>query len=146
MIRLSEGRRLKLHHVGYVVNDIDKAAAGFVDSVGAVWDGRIVADPLQGARVSFLTTNPEDAQIELVEPDSPDAPTARFLREKGGGLHHLCYEVEDLDLTLQEMRRAGSLLAKPPKPAAAFGGRRIAWLLTSEKLLLELLELNRIRA
>lgn len=145
MIRLNEGQ-LRLHHIGYVVSDIERAAVGFVSSVGAVWDGKIVADPLQGARVSFLTTNPEEAQIELVEPDSPGAPTARFLREKGGGLHHLCYEVEDLDLTLQEMRTAGSLLAKPPKPAAAFGGRRIAWLLTSEKLLLELLELNQTKA
>jgi methylmalonyl-CoA/ethylmalonyl-CoA epimerase len=131
---------LKLHHVGYVVNDIEKAAAGFAGSVGAHWDGKIVADPLQGARVSFLTTSPEDAQIELVEPDSAGAPTARFLRERGEGMHHLCYEVRDLTATLQAMRAAGSLLAKPPKPAAAFGGRRIAWLLTPEKLLLELLE------
>jgi methylmalonyl-CoA/ethylmalonyl-CoA epimerase len=141
VIRLSE-KRLKLHHVGYVVSDIEKAAAGFVGSVGARWDGKIVADPMQGARVSFLTMRPEDAQIELVEPDSPNAPTARFLREKGEGLHHLCYEVRDLTLALQEMRAAGSLLAKPPKPAVAFGGRRIAWLLTAEKLLLELLELE----
>jgi methylmalonyl-CoA/ethylmalonyl-CoA epimerase len=132
--------QLKLHHVGYVVSDIEKSAAGFAGSVGARWDGKIVADPLQGARVSFLTMRPEDAQIELVEPDSPGAPTARFLREKGEGLHHLCYEVKDLAETLQTMRAAGSLLARPPKPAVAFGGRRIAWLLTPEKLLLELLE------
>ena len=135
-------KHLRLHHVGYVVSDIEKAAAGFVDSVGARWDGTIVTDPLQGARVSFLTMRPEDAQIELVEPDSPNAPTARFLREKGEGLHHLCYEVKDLTVALQQMRAAGSLLAKPPKPAAAFGGRKIAWLLTPEKLLLELLELE----
>lgn len=133
---------LRLHHVGYVVGDIEKAAAGFVSSVGAHWDGKIVADPLQGARVSFLTIRPEDPQIELVEPDSPEAPTARFLREKGEGLHHLCYEVKDLTAALRDMRAAGSLLAKPPKPAVAFGGRRIAWLLTAEKLLVELLELE----
>jgi methylmalonyl-CoA/ethylmalonyl-CoA epimerase len=135
-------RELRLHHVGYVVGDIGKAAAGFMGSVGAHWDGKIVADPLQGARVSFLTLRPEDAQIELVEPDSPEAPVARFLRERGEGLHHLCYEVSDLTKTLQRMRAAGSLLARPPKPAAAFGGRKIAWLLTSEKLLVELLELE----
>ncbi|HEY2646195.1 MAG TPA: VOC family protein [Candidatus Acidoferrales bacterium] len=135
-------RQPRLHHVGYVVSDIEKSAAGFVDSVGACWDGIIVADPLQGARVSFLTLRPEDAQIELVEPDASGAPTARFLTEKGGGLHHLCYEVKDLNVALEEMRAAGNLLAKPPKPAAAFGGRRIAWLLTPEKLLLELLELQ----
>lgn len=141
MIPRSE-HELRLHHVGYVVGDIEKAAAGFIGSVGARWDGKIVADPLQGARVSFLTMRPEDAWIELVEPDSPEAPAARFLREKGEGLHHLCYEVSDLTESLRKMRAAGSLLARPPKPAAAFGGRRIAWLLTPEKLLLELLELE----
>jgi methylmalonyl-CoA/ethylmalonyl-CoA epimerase len=131
---------LKLHHVGYVVSDIEKAAPEFVRSIGASWDGKIMADPLQGVRVSFLKLAPEDAQIELVEPNSPNSPIARFLSEKGQGLHHLCYEVKDLKVALEELRAAGSLLAKPPKPAVAFGGRRIAWLITSEQLLMELLE------
>lgn len=134
------GKPLKLHHVGYVVSDIAKAAPGFVRSIGASWDGKIIADPLQGVRVSFLTLGPEDARIELVESDSPNAPISRFLIERGQGLHHLCYEVTDLKVALDALRATGSLLAKPPKPAAAFGGRKIAWLITSEQLLMELLE------
>ena len=48
-----------------------------------------------------------------------------------------------LEDALADLRSKGALLAKPPKPAVAFEGRRIAWLLTGEKLLLELLEVEK---
>jgi methylmalonyl-CoA/ethylmalonyl-CoA epimerase len=131
---------MKLHHVGYVVSDIDVSAEGFRKSLGATWDGVIFADPLQKVRVTFLTTGPGDAQIELVQPDGPDAPVLRFLREAGGGLHHLCYETGDLEGELVTMRGRGASIARRPKPAVAFGGRRIAWVVTAERLLIELLE------
>ena len=131
---------LRLHHVGYVVASIEASMPGFVRSLAAQWDGRIIADPLQKVKVAFLTTRPEDAQVELVEPAGPDSPVLRFLQEKGGGLHHLCYEVADLEVELSGFRSRGAAIAKRPKPAVAFGGRRIAWLITAEKLLIELLE------
>jgi methylmalonyl-CoA/ethylmalonyl-CoA epimerase len=65
------------------------------------------------------------------------------LKKNGPGLHHLCYEVNMLEDALADLRSKGALLAKPPKPAVAFEGRRIAWLLTGEKLLLELLEVEK---
>jgi methylmalonyl-CoA/ethylmalonyl-CoA epimerase len=130
----------RLHHIGYVVRDIQQAAPEFVKSMGSSWDGRIIADPIQGVRVSFLTQGCQYTQIELLESDSPTAPIAKFLREKGQGLHHLCFEVDDLEASVKELRATGGLLAKPPKPAVAFGGRRIAWLINSQRLLLELLE------
>ncbi|MFZ0793673.1 MAG: VOC family protein, partial [Candidatus Korobacteraceae bacterium] len=74
------------------------------------------------------------------EPASDGSPVLRFLRDRGGGLHHVCYEVADLEEKLIEFRSRGALIVKRPKPAVAFGGRRIAWVITSEKLLIELLE------
>jgi methylmalonyl-CoA/ethylmalonyl-CoA epimerase len=64
----------------------------------------------------------------------------RFLREKGGGFHHVCYEVADLEEEMAGMKSRKALIARRPKPAVAFQGRRIAWMLTAEKLLIELLE------
>ena len=129
-----------MHHVGYVVEDIDSCVQGFLKSLDASWDGRIFEDPDQKVRVTFLTTGPGDAQVELVQPNAPDAPVRRFLQEKGGGLHHLCYETDDLENELASMRARGGSIAKRPKPAVAFGGRRIAWIITAERLLVELLE------
>jgi methylmalonyl-CoA/ethylmalonyl-CoA epimerase len=131
---------LRLHHIGYVVASIDVAMPGFVRSLGASWDGQVFHDPNQKVKVAFLTTRAEDARVELVEPVGDDSPVLRFLREKGGGLHHACYEVGDLENQLSEFRSRGAVIAKRPKPAVAFGGRRIAWILTTERALIELLE------
>jgi len=131
---------MRLHHLGFVVADIAAAMPGFVRSLSATWDEQIFADPHQKVKVAFLTTRPGDPQIELVEPNADDSPVLRFLHEKGGGLHHACYEVSDLEQELNGFRSRGSLIVKRPKPAVAFQGRRIAWLLTPEKFLVELLE------
>ena len=131
---------LRLHHVGFVVAAIESAMPGFVRSLAAEWDGRIIHDPLQKVRVAFLSTRSTDPLIELVEPAGDDAPVLRFLQDKGGGLHHVCYEVADLEAELTAFRARGAVIAKRPKPAVAFNGRRIAWVVTAEKLLVELLE------
>lgn len=131
---------MRLHHMGFVVADIAAAMPGFLRSLGATWDSQIFADPNQKVKVAFLTIRPGDPQVELVEPDGSDSPVLRFLNEKGGGLHHACYEVHNLELELSDFRGRGSLIAKRPKPAVAFQGRRIAWVLTPEKFLVELLE------
>lgn len=134
---------LRLHHIGFVVASIRDSAPGFVCSLGANWDEVVFADPDQKVKVTFLKTALGDVLIELVEPNAEDAPVSNFLREKGQGLHHLCYEVDRLEEALPELRSKGALIAKPPKPAVAFERRRIAWLLTAEKLLLELLEIEK---
>jgi methylmalonyl-CoA/ethylmalonyl-CoA epimerase len=133
----------RLHHVGFVVAAIQESIQGFVRSLAAQWDEKIFHDPLQKVRVTFLQTqNPGDAQVELVEPAAEDSPILSFL-QKGGGLHHLCYEVTNLDSELDEMRSRGLVVVRKPLPAIAFENRRIAWLSTKQKLLLEFLEAGR---
>ena len=136
----NEHSEIRLHHVGFVVSDIQAEINGFAKPIGAHWDTKIFHDPLQKVKVSFLRTPcPGDAQIELVEPAAQDSPVLNFLK-KGGGLHHLCYEVTDLDAHLTNMRKEGGMIVKAPLPAVAFENRRIAWVFTRQKLLLELLE------
>lgn len=135
-----EKRPGRLHHWGFVINDVRHGAEAFAKSLGADWDGAIYEDPGQRVRVTFLTTSQLDAKIELIEPASENSPVSRFLRDRGGGLHHVCYEVGDLDKALEEFRARGAIIAKRPLPAIAFAGRRIAWVITAEKLLVELLE------
>jgi methylmalonyl-CoA/ethylmalonyl-CoA epimerase len=130
----------KLHHIGFVLASIQESAESFARSLGATWDGNIIFDPLQNVRVTFLQgAHVSDALIELVEPGGPGSPVSRFLEQRGG-LHHLCYEVEDLELHLAFCKSVGTIIVRPPVPAVAFGGRRIAWALTKKRLLLEFLE------
>lgn len=131
---------VRLHHVGFVVASILHEVDGFARSVSAVWDQAIFFDPQQKARVAFLKPHcPTDVLIELVEAAGEGSPVLQFL-QKGGGLHHLCYEVSDLEAHLEQMRVAGAVIVKRPRPAAAFGNRRIAWTVTRERLLVEFLE------
>jgi methylmalonyl-CoA/ethylmalonyl-CoA epimerase len=139
---VTEGSHLepRLHHVGFAIHNIEKEVAAFGSSILASWNGKIFHDPLQKVRVTFLQTpNPTDAMVELVEPAADDSPVGQFLK-RGGGLHHLCYEVAELDAHLEKMRAGGGIIIKPPLPAVAFENRRIAWVVTRQKLLLEFLE------
>jgi methylmalonyl-CoA/ethylmalonyl-CoA epimerase len=74
-----------------------------------------------------------------VEPAGEKSPVIPFLK-RGGGLHHLCYEIDDLEEQLRLSRTQGGLVTRPPLPAVAFNGRRIAWVYTKQKLLVEYLE------
>jgi len=131
-----------LHHLGFAVSSISDAAEGFAASISARWDGEIIFDPIQGVRVAFLhPVDPRNPVFELVEPASDASPVRNFLK-KGGGLHHVCYEIDDLESGLREAREVGLVIVADPAPAVAFDGRRIAWVCSKKRLLVELLERN----
>jgi methylmalonyl-CoA/ethylmalonyl-CoA epimerase len=139
-ILLSWSPQGTLHHVGFVVASIEKSIKGFSESTESEWDGIVTHDPNQGVRVTFLRSKEvANPLIELVEPAGENSPVIPFLK-KGGGLHHLCYEVKSLEEQLEFIRAKGGLITRQPLPAVAFGGRRIAWVYTKNKLLVEYLE------
>ncbi|MBV8819467.1 MAG: VOC family protein, partial [Acidobacteriaceae bacterium] len=129
-----------LHHIGFVVDSIEKRIENFRADLGATGISAIFEDPIQISRVAFVELPaPGGVQMELVEPATPNSPVARFL-EKGGGLHHICYEVDDLAAQIKIMKTQRAVLIRSPKPAVAFGGRQIAWMRTRDALLIEYLE------
>jgi methylmalonyl-CoA/ethylmalonyl-CoA epimerase len=129
-----------LHHIGYVVASIENSAPEFARAIRASWSGNIFEDPYQVVRVTFLQGHDtNDPSVELVEPNGDRSPVLSFLR-RGGGLHHLCYEVNSLDTHLELSRKVGGKVVRPPLQAVAFGGRRIAWVVTKNRLLIEFLE------
>ena len=131
---------LTLHHIGCVVDSIEARIGSYGLALGSASVSQIFEDPIQRSRVAFLDLPaPGSVRLELIQPATPDSPVARFL-EKGGGLHHLCYEVDDLPAQIQRMKSQRALLIRSPKPAVAFGGRHIAWMRTPDSLLIEYLE------
>jgi methylmalonyl-CoA/ethylmalonyl-CoA epimerase len=129
-----------LHHVGFVVQHITEAAEGFVSTLRMRWNGKIFHDPVQTVRVTFLQyESPNMPMLELVEPESQQSRVAAFLRH-GGGLHHLCYEVDSLGTHLDAVVANGAILLRDRTPAVAFENREIAWVCTRERLLVEYLE------
>lgn len=126
-----------LHHVGYATRDIAKSRRLYED-LGFAATTEIIHDPTQKVRVIFMGTGTATL-VELVEPAADDSPVTNFLAKQGPGLHHLCYEVGDIDAVCALMRDRGGIITCAPVPAAAFAGRRIAFVFRRDGLI-ELLE------
>jgi methylmalonyl-CoA/ethylmalonyl-CoA epimerase len=114
----------KLDHVGIAVRSLAAALPGFEAALGVrASDEEVVAD--QKVRVVFLKTG--EAGVELLEPTAPDGPIGKFLEKRGEGIHHLSFEVDDLEAALARCRAAGlTLIDETPRAGAA--GKRIAFL------------------
>jgi methylmalonyl-CoA/ethylmalonyl-CoA epimerase len=99
----------------------------------------VVDDPIQHVRVCFLEK--EGAPLlELLEPLDEQSPVARTLKAVGVSPYHTCYEVQDLEAAITELRRDRFLVVNGPVPACAMGNRRIAFMFKKDNGLLELVE------
>ena len=123
-----------------MVASISGVSEEFALAMSLHWDGQITHDPAQRVRVAFFRPiNKSNPVIELVEPAGDASPVRNFLKKRVG-LHHICYEIDDLDSGLDEAIKVGLGIVSGPTPAVAFGGRRIAWVCSTSHLLLEFLE------
>lgn len=123
-------------HVGIAVTSITEALPFYRDVLGLAPGQPETAD---GARIVSLHFGPVD--VELLEPNDPTSPIAKFLAKRGPGIHHLCYRVVDLDAALERCKAAGYRLVDD-KPRRGAGGKRIAFLhpKSTNGILLELTE------
>jgi methylmalonyl-CoA/ethylmalonyl-CoA epimerase len=127
------------NHVGVAVADIASVLAIYQGLLGYLLLSGPFDDPIQKVTVCFLRDNSGGPIIELVAPFGANSPILKILKA-GGGAYHLCYEATDLDAILSEFSARGCITVSEPMPAVAFSGRRIAWLYTPAKQLLELVE------
>ena len=97
----------KIHHIGIVVRSIDAAYAFYRDTLSLpVYKEDIIQN--QGVKAALLTIGA--SEIELLEPIDPSTGVARFLERKGEGLHHLCFETDDIARELATARTKGVML------------------------------------
>jgi methylmalonyl-CoA epimerase len=95
----------RLHHVGIAVNNLDESVALYERILGL----RPVSTqdvPSQQVRTAFFEVGGE-SEIELFEPTAPDTGISRFLEKRGQGIHHICFEVDDVDEELKAMAEEG---------------------------------------
>ncbi len=117
-----EGLVRGLNHVAIVVEKIAEARASYEALGLTAGEVEYVADQ----KVNVLVMSAGSQRIELVEPATDDSPVSKFLAKRGGGLHHLAYDVDDLEKTLTRLRAEGVLLIdEAPRPGAH--GTRIAF-------------------
>jgi methylmalonyl-CoA/ethylmalonyl-CoA epimerase len=130
-----------LHHIGIVVDDIDKYFAQHFDrELGQGYLSGPVFDPLQDSYLALVEIG-EGAAIELIVPAGKNSPVAAIAKT-GGGFHHLCYEVQHVERTMEELRSKGLLPVRGPDPAVLFGGRKVGFMFSRTGGLIELIELR----
>jgi methylmalonyl-CoA/ethylmalonyl-CoA epimerase len=111
----------RIAHVGIAVADLETALAFYRDVLG------IEPHPPQSVDGATIVSLPlGESEVELLAPLQADSPIGKFLAKRGPGIHHICYQVANLDAALQACRAAGyRLIDEVPRTGAA--GRRIAF-------------------
>jgi len=119
---------LKLHHIGIVVQNINESLGEISNFLSFESTSLPTLVGSQKVNICFLKTN--SVYIELIEPTDPDSPIISFVKE-GGGFHHLCFEVDDIQQEIDKMVKNGAHLVVAP--IKGFEDRLIAFLMLNMK-------------
>jgi methylmalonyl-CoA/ethylmalonyl-CoA epimerase len=114
----------RIDHIGVAVEQIDPALELYRDSFELRVAHREVVEE-QGVEAVLLDVG--EGHVELLAPLGPQTPVGRFLARQGPGLHHVAYQVADIDSTLEAVRRAGLELIDQ-QPRIGIRGSRVAFM------------------
>lgn len=132
---------MKLHHIGIVVNSIQESLGELKRYLNFETTSTIMPVGSQKVNICFLKIG--EPFLELIEPSSPDSAISEFAKS-GGGIHHLCFEVKDIQSELESLSRKGATILV--NPIKGFDERRIAFVDLNTKNtkcgLVELLEIK----
>ena len=118
---------VKLDHVGHVVSDINEAVSLYEKMLGLTPGERgIMEDVEEGVLLVSLPLG--DTFVELIQPVRSDNRFARFLKEKGEGLFHLCYFSDDFDAEVSALKEKGFIIEDQVVNAFPGASFRLAWL------------------
>ncbi|MCX8110482.1 MAG: VOC family protein [Syntrophorhabdaceae bacterium] len=143
---------MKLNHIGIIVQNIEEYKKLF-DAIGLNNTTEPATDPIQKVTGLFIDVGfDNNVHLELLEPIDESSPVVNFLKKKGGGLHHLCFEVDDIKTKTEEMIKKGFKMVSPPVECIAYDENfkrvcsthtKIAFFMVSDRMLIELIEKGR---
>ncbi len=129
-----------LDHVGVAVRRIDDVLPFYLDILNGVLEDRYTSEA-PGVEVHVAVVKTEDKIIELLEPTNKNSPIARFLKQRGKGVHHLAYRVDNLDNAILEAKDKGVRFLEETLRINA-RGRRLIYInpISTDGTLIELCE------
>jgi len=131
---------MKINHLGIATKGIDEALNFWSDALGLEnVHTEVVED--QKVRVAMLPLG--ESRIELLEPTSEDSPISKFLEKRGGGIHHIAVEVDDIEASLAQLKAKGMRLIDD-SPRIGAEGCLVAFVhpASANGVLLELVQTN----
>ena len=116
----------RLNHVAIAVPDLARAAALYRDALGAQVSDPV---PLPDHGVTTVFIELPNTKIELLEPLGKDSPIAKFLeRNLAGGIHHICYEVDDIEAARNQLLNEGLRVLGDGQPKPGAHGKPVLFL------------------
>ena len=112
-----------INHIAIIVPDLEGAVAFWEGALGLKL-ARTESVPEEGVDVAFLPVG--GSNVELLKPTVADTGVARFLEKRGPGIHHMCFEVDDIEATLAQLRDRNVQLIND-QPQEGHGGRKYAF-------------------
>ena len=106
----------EIYHVAIAVNDLEVAIAWYSEAFGATVDHRerVESDGVEEALLKVA-----DSYVQLLTPTRPDSPVAKYLANKGEGLHHIGYRVADCAAALESIKAMGGrVIDEAPRPGS----------------------------
>jgi methylmalonyl-CoA/ethylmalonyl-CoA epimerase len=114
----------RIDHIAIVVEDIESTLGFWREALGLELE-HVVDVPEQKSMVAFLPIG--DSEIELVKPTTDDSGVARYLQKRGPGMHHICFEVDDIEAVLAQLKGKGVRLINDT-PIAGSDGKKLAFI------------------
>jgi methylmalonyl-CoA/ethylmalonyl-CoA epimerase len=114
----------RIDHIGVAVAEIEPALELYRDGFELAVAHREVVEE-QGVEAVLLDVG--ENHVELLAPLAPDTPVGKFLAKQGPGLHHVAYQVDDIDATLEALKQAGMQLIDE-QPRTGIRGSRVAFM------------------
>lgn len=130
-----------IDHIGLVVRSIEDGLKQWINLFGYRQMTAVVHNTRQKVRVVFLEKD-SSVIVKLIEPTDPESP-AFVMAKRGGGMHHLCFKVDDLLQGITDLQKKGARLLNKPQPGEAFCEEDIAFLYAKNGLNIELIETDK---
>ena len=98
---------MKINHLGIATKGIEEALKFWQDALGLE---NVHTETVEDQKVRVAMLPLGESRIELLEPTSEDSPISKFLEKRGGGIHHIAVEVEDIEAALAKLKQEGARL------------------------------------
>ena len=115
----------KVHHIGIAVQDIEKSLAVYRDLLGLELEGQHEVED-QKVITAFFPVG--ETHIELIQPTEGNVGVTKFLEKCGEGVHHICFEVDDIEQALQNVKARGAILIDETPRVIENGKKKMAFL------------------
>lgn len=128
---------MKVHHIGYAVSNIQNGIEMFL-KIGYIIESGPVKDTKRNVEIAFMQNN--NYRVELIAPLNNASPIKNYLNKVGNTPYHICYETENIETTINELKKQKYKVIEMPSEAIALKNKRIAFLYHPRYGLLELFE------